>query len=217
MRTERWTGIAGLALLATVIGGIVFETMGPNLSQTPQQMHDSFKNANGAVVAAGAFLIVQKVVLVAFAAGLATLVARGEKEPLLSKLVFAGGILQVAISTVYVTTYVAVASVIDQLSVPLVFGLFTVGDSMDIAGMPFLGLMFAGAGFGLARTGVLPRWLGRFGLVAGILLMLGSFSLLAPQSFLLNLPMLLGVLLALVWLLAANIALVRFRPAETSA
>jgi hypothetical protein len=32
MRTERWTSIAGLALLATVIGGIVFETMGPNWS-----------------------------------------------------------------------------------------------------------------------------------------------------------------------------------------
>jgi hypothetical protein len=80
MRTERWTGIAGLVLLASVIGGIVFETMGPNLSQTPQQMHDSFKNANGAVVAAGAFLIVPKVVLVAFAVGLATLVARGRKS-----------------------------------------------------------------------------------------------------------------------------------------
>lgn len=69
MRTERWTEVAGPVLLETVIGGIAFETMAPNLSMTPQQMHDSFKNANGAVVAAGAFLLVQKVVLVAFAAG----------------------------------------------------------------------------------------------------------------------------------------------------
>ncbi|HXN02415.1 MAG TPA: DUF4386 family protein [Candidatus Dormibacteraeota bacterium] len=216
MRTERWTGIAGLVLFATVVGGIVFETMGPNLSMTPQQVHDSFKNANGAVVAAGAFLLLQKVVLVAFVAGLATLVARGEKEPLLSRLVFAGGILQVAITTVYVTTYVAVASVIDQLSVPITFGIFTVGDSMDLAGGAFLGLMFAGAGYGLARSHVLPRWLGRFGLVAGVLLMLGSFSLLAPQSFFLSLPMLLGVLLGVVWLLMANIALVRRQPAPSA-
>jgi hypothetical protein len=213
MRTERWTGITGLVLLGTVIGGIVFETMGPNLSQTPQQMHDSFKNAHSAVLAAGAFLLVQKVIIVLFAAGLATLVARGEKEPLLSRLVFGAGILQVAITMVYVTIYVAVASVIDQLSVPITFGLFTVGDTMDVAGDPFLGLMFGGAAYGLARTRVLPRWLGRFGLIAGGLLMLGAFSMLAPQSFFLSLPMLLGVLLGLVWLLAANIALVRVRPA----
>lgn len=62
-------------VVGTVIAGIVFETMGPNLSMTPRQMHDSFKNANGAVIAAGAFLLVQKIVLVRFAAGLATLVA----------------------------------------------------------------------------------------------------------------------------------------------
>lgn len=217
MGTERWTGIAGLVLLGTVIAGIVFETMGPNLSQTPQQMHDSFKNANGAVVAAGAFLLAQKVLLVLFAAGLAALVARGEREPLVSRVVFAGGILQVAITMVYVTTYVAVASVIDQLSVPITYGLFTVGDTMDIAGDAFLGLMFAGAGYGLARAGLLPRWLGGFGLLAGALLMLGSFSLLAPQSFFLGLPMYIGILLGLVWLLVANIALIRVRQAVASA
>jgi hypothetical protein len=217
MRMERWTGIAGLVLLGTVIAGIVFETMGPNLSMTPQQMHDSFKNANGAVVAAGAFLLVQKVVLVAFAAGLATLVARGEKEPLLSRVVFAGGILQVAITMIYVATYVAVASVIDQLSVQITFGLFTVGGTMDVAGEAFLGLMFAGAGYGLARSGVLPRWLGRFGLVAGGLLMLGSFSILDPQGFFVAIPMYLGVVLGIVWLLIANIALVRVRPPMATA
>jgi hypothetical protein len=217
MRTERWTGIAGLVLLGTVITGIVFETMGPNLSQTPQQMHDSFKNANGAVMAAGAFLLVQKVVLVAFGAGLATLVARGENEPLLSRVVLAGGILQVAITMVYVTTYVAIASVIDQLSVPIVFGLFTVGDSMDVAGDAFLGLMFAAAGYGLARARILPRWLGRFGLIAGVLLMLGSFSVLAPQGFFFALPMYLGVVLGIVWLLVASIALIRVPQPVTAA
>jgi hypothetical protein len=217
MRTERWTGIAGLVLLGTVIGGIVFETMGPNLSMAPQAMHDSFKNANGAVVAAGAFLLVQKVVLVGFTAGLATLLARGVKEPLLSRVVFAAGILQVAITMIYVATYVAVASVIDQLSAPITFGLFTVGGTMDLAGDAFLGLMFAGAGYGLARSGVLPRWLGRFGLIAGGLLMLGSFSLLDPQGFFVALPMYLGVLLGLLWLLLASITLVRVRPPVAAA
>ena len=212
MRTERWTGIAGLVLLGTVIAGIVFETMGPNLSMTPRQMHDSFKNANGAVIAAGAFLLAQKIVLVGFAAGLATLVARGEKEPLLSRLVFAGGILQVAITMIYVATYVAVASAIDQLSEQVTFGLFTVGDTMDLAGSAFLGLMFAAAGYGLARASLLPRWLGRFGLVAGVLLILGAFSLLDPQGFFFATPMYLGVLLGMVWLLIANIALIRIRP-----
>jgi hypothetical protein len=217
MHTERWTGIAGLVLLGAVVAGIVFETMGPNLSMTPQEMHDSFKNANGAVVAAGAFLLVQKVVLVGFTAGLATLVARGEKEPLLSRVVFAAGILQVAITMIYVSSYVAVASVIDQLSVPITFGLFTVGDTMDLAGDAFLGLMFAGAGYGLVRSGVLPRWLGRFGLIAGGLLMLGSFSLLNPQGFFVALPMYLGVLLGILWLLLASITLVRVRPPVATA
>lgn len=211
MRTERWTGIAGLVVLASVIAGIVAETMGPNLSMTPQQMYDSFKTANTTVLLAGAFLLVQKVVLVGFAAGLATLVARGEEEPLLSRVVLAAGMLQVAITMVYVATYVAVASVVGQLTVPIVFGIFTVGDSMDLAGMPFLGLMFAGAGHGLARARLVPNWVGRLGLVTGGLLVLGSFSILSPQSFLLSLPMLVGVLLAIVWLLVADIALVRGR------
>jgi uncharacterized protein DUF4386 len=217
LRTERWTGIAGLVVLASVIAGIVFETMGPNLSMTPQQMYDSFKTANSAVMAAGAFLLVQKIVLVGFAAGLAALVARGEKEPLLSRVVFAAGVLQVAITMIYVTTYIALASVVSQLTVPIVFGVFTVGDSMDLAGSPFLGLMFAGAGYGLARARLLPRWLGRFGMVTGGLLVIGSFSILAPQSFFLSMPMLVGVLLALVWLLVANIALIRIRQPTTSA
>jgi hypothetical protein len=56
---------------------------------------------------------------------------------------------------------------------------------------------------------LLSRWLGRFGMVAGGLLVVGSFSRLAPQSFFLSLPLLFGVLLGLVWLLAANIALIR--------
>ena len=46
-------------------------------------------------------------------------------------------------------------------------------------------------------------------MVAGGLLVVGSFSRLAPQSFFLSLPLLFGVLLELVWLLAANIALIR--------
>jgi hypothetical protein len=159
----------------------------------------------------------QKIVLVGFAARLAALVARGEKEPLLSRVVFAAGVLQVAITMIYVGTYVAVASVVSQLSVPVLFGIFTVGDTMDLAGMPFLGLMFAGAGYGLARAYLLPRWLGHFGMVAGGLLVVGSFSMLAPQSFFLSLPLLFGVLLGLVWLLAANIALIRIRLPATPA
>jgi hypothetical protein len=118
---------------------------------------------------------------------------------------------------IYVSSYVAVASVIDQLSVPITFGLFTVGDTMDLAGDAFLGLMFAGAGYGLVRSGVLPRWLGRFGLIAGGLLMLGSFSLLNPQGFFVALPMYLGVLLGILWLLLASITLVRVRPPVATA
>ena len=212
MRLERWTGITGLVLLGSVIAGIVGETMGPNVSMNPPQMYDSFKTANTAVLVAGSFLLVQKVVLVGFAAGLATLVARGEKEPLLSRVVFGAGMLQVAITMIYVATYVAVATIVTQLTAPIVFGLFTVGESFDLAGMPFLGLMVAVASSGLARSRVLPRWLGRFGMVAGGLLMLGSFSLLAPQGFFLMLPLLLGVLLVVVWLLIVNIALIRVRP-----
>jgi hypothetical protein len=212
LRTERRTGIVGLVLLATVIGGIVFETMGPNLSMTAQQVFDSYRSASGAVYAAGAFLLVQKVVLVGFAVGLATLVARSEEEPVLSRLVLAAGVLQVAITMIYVATYVALATVASQLPVPVVFGVFTVAETLDLAGAPFLGLMFAGAGYGLSRGRLLPRWVGRLGMAAGGLLMLGSFTLLQPQSFPLSLPMLLGVLLGLLWLLAAGVALIRVKP-----
>ncbi|HSS60265.1 MAG TPA: hypothetical protein VLK30_02270, partial [Candidatus Limnocylindrales bacterium] len=66
------------------------------MSQTSQQMYDSFKNENWAVMTAGAILIVQKVLIVGFAVGLATLVARGgEKEQILSRFVLIAGGLQV--------------------------------------------------------------------------------------------------------------------------
>ena len=41
-----------LSITKGVIGGIVFETMGPNLSMTAQQVFDSYRSASGAVYAA---------------------------------------------------------------------------------------------------------------------------------------------------------------------
>ena len=209
MRTERWTGIAGVVLLTSVIAGIVFETMGPNLSMTPDQMSASFQNGQVTVGLATTFLLIQKVVLVGFAVGLATLAARGEKDHTISRLILIAGTLQVAITMVYVATFQAIVSVAGQLPVPVLFGLATVGENMDLAGMPFLGLMIAAGAYGLARARLLPRWAGRFGLVAGILLVLGSFSLLSPQSFFFMLPLLLGVLLTVLWLGIASVALIR--------
>ena len=217
MSADRWTGTVGLVLLASVIAGIVFETMGPNLSQTPQQMYDSFKNENWAVMTAGAILIVQKVLIVGFAVGLATLVVRGEKGQILSRLILIGGGLQVGITMIYVAMYVAVASVVDQLTVPIVFGLFTVGGTLDLAGDPFLGLMFGSAAYGLRRAHLIPRWIGYLGMASAALLLLGSFAMLAPQGFFLAMPMYLGVLLGLVWLLVVNIALLRRQPQLDSA
>jgi hypothetical protein len=211
VRTERWTGIAGLVLVSSVIGGIVFETLGPNVSMTPDQMAASFKSGQVTVGLATTFLLIQKVVLVGFAVGLATLAARGEKDHTISRLILVSGTLQVAITMVYVATFQAIASVAGQLPAAVVFGLATVGENMDLAGMPFLGLMIASAGYGLARAGVLPRWVGRFGLVAGGLLILGSFSLIDPQSFFLMLPLLLAILLTVIWVPVASIALILVR------
>ena len=211
MRTERWTGIAGVVLLTSVIAGIVFETMGPNLSMTPDQLSASFKNGQVTVGLATTFLLIQKVVLVGFAVGLATLAARGEKDHTISRLILVSGTLQVAITMVYVATFQALVSVAGQLAVPVLFGLATVGENMDLAGMPFLGLMIAAGANGLARARLLPRWAGRFGIVAGVLLVLGSLSLLSPQSFFFMLPLLLGVLLTVIWLGIASVALIRAR------
>ena len=211
MGTERWTGVLGLALAVSVIGGIVFETMGPNLSMTPDEMFKSFKSANTDVLIATALLVVQKVVLVAFAVGLSNLVARSGRDGLLANLILVAATLQVAITMVYVATYAAVASAIGQLTVPVVFGISTVGAAMDVAGDPFLGLMIAAAARGLARSGLSAQWTGRLGEIAGGLLLISTISLLAPQNFFLMLPLLLAVLLTIVWLAAASIALLRGR------
>jgi hypothetical protein len=69
--------------------------------------------------------------------------------------------------------------------------------------------MIAAGAYGLVRASVLRRWVGRFGLVAGGLLLLGSFSVISPQNFFLMLPILLGVLLSVIWLAIASIALIR--------
>lgn len=209
MRTERWAGIVGLVLASTVIAGIVAETIGPNLSMNAQQMHDSFRSANTAVLIGSAVLVIQKVVLVGFAAGLAALAARSERDHVVSGLILAAGTIQAAVSMVYVATYAAVASVIDQLSAPRVFAVFTVGDTIDIAGIPFLGLMFAAGAYGLYRSMLIPLWLERLGIAAGALMLLGSFTIVAPQSFFLTLPKLAGVLAGIVWLLITSIVLVR--------
>jgi len=187
----------------------VAETIGPNLSMNAQQMHDSFRSANTAVLLGSSILVIQKLLLVGFAAGLAALAARSERDHVVSRVILAAGVIQVAVSMVYVATYAAVASAIDQLSAPIVFAVFTVGDTMDIAGIPFLGLMFAAGAYGLARSKLIPRWLERLGIASGALLVLGSFTIVAPQSFFLTLPMLVGVLAGIVWLAATSVALVR--------
>lgn len=72
-----------------------------------------------------------------------------------------------------------------------------------LAGFATLGLGAAAFAYGLAwPAGLLPRWLGWLGLVAGALLL---FTPLAVTVDLLFLPFFLGAILTLVWLLAGGL------------
>lgn len=215
MRTERWTGAAGLVLVVLVLTGVVAETMGPNSSMAAAEMAASFKSAQGTVLVGSAILLGQHIVFALFAAGLAALAARSGKDRALSGLILLSAGLGVSLSMVYVATYSAVATVVNELPIPVVFGIFTVGDTMDIAGSAFIGVMVAAGAYGLARSELSPRWQAGVGLAAGGVMVIASFGILAPQSSLLQVPLLVGILLTLVWIVVASIRLIRRSATET--
>jgi hypothetical protein len=82
-----------------------------------------------------------------------------------------------------------------------------------LTGFAALGIGGAAFAYGLARTRMISRWLGRLGLSGGALLLLTPLAVVADLLFL---PFFVGAILTLIWLLAAGLSLA-LRSPDTAA
>jgi len=78
-----------------------------------------------------------------------------------------------------------------------------------------LALFLLGAGMGTRATGVLPRWLAWLGIALSLLFLAGAGSVTGDEvdGGILGMPLLLGYLGLLVWILAASVSMLRPRGA----
>src|SRR5579859_2304747 len=98
MRIERWTALAGLALITSVIAGVVTESIGPDVTKSAAAVTAKVASDRSGVLINSALHLAAGVAVLFFAAGLATLIVERGGSHAVARVVFASGIATAAAS-----------------------------------------------------------------------------------------------------------------------
>ncbi len=137
-----------------------------------------------------------------------------DRPRILSSLVLVGGVLFIALhaaSDIGITGLVGakLASFGSQHDSGISYTLYLMTFALESVGDVFGSLCFFAAGLLVLRSGVLPRWLGRVSILAGLLLFLQAFGLggvIATFGLVLDG---IGFVLALIFVLVSSVILLR--------
>jgi hypothetical protein len=208
MRVERWSALAGLALIAAVIGGIVTESIGPDVTKSVAEVTAKVASGRSDVLINSALHVAAGVAALFFVAGLATLIVeRGGSRPV-ARLVLASGIIAGAASVLTAVLAATVASSIHQLhNSQAVYLLYRGATTSAAATTIFVAITIAATAKGLTGIGLLSEISGRMGLLVAAVFLLGGFDFLAPDTGPLSPVERIGGVLAILYLIAVSAAL----------
>ena len=213
---ERYAWVAGIVFVIALLAEIVV-ALGVGLTQNDsagkiarglQEHHERLLVITYlSIVYATAFLI--------YLCSLYSLL-RGDtdRHRILGALVLIGGVLFVtlhAVSDIGITGLVGakLASFGSQHDPGVPYTLYLTTYALESVGDVFGSLCFLAAGLLVIKSGVLPRWLGRVSILAGIFLFLQGFGLggvIASFGLVLDL---IGFVLLLIFVLASSVILLR--------
>lgn len=208
MRVERWSALAGLALIATVIGSVVTESIGPDVTNSAAAVTAKVASKRSDLLINSALHIAAGVAALFFVAGLATLIVERGGSHAVARVVLASGITAGAASVLTAVLTATVASSIHHLhDSQAVYLLYRGATTSATATQVFVALTIGATAIGLAGVGLLSRISGRIGLLVAAVFLLGGFDFLAPDSGPLSPIERLGGVLAILYIIMVSAAL----------
>jgi hypothetical protein len=208
MRVERWSALAGLALIAAVIGGVVTESVGPDVTKSAAAVTAKVASDRSDVLINSALHIAAGVAVLFFAAGIATLIVERGGNHTVARVVLASGVTTAAASVLTAVLATTVASSIHQLhDSQAVYLLYRGATTSATATKIFFAISIAATAIGLTGIGLLSRTWGRIGLLVAAVFLVGGFDFLAPDAGPLSPVQALGGLLAILYIITVSATL----------
>lgn len=216
-----WAGVANVVIFIVLIAVI---GDGPALSDSPAEIREYFAD-NETQIALVSILsaVTAGFLFLVFASGLRSLLGPADSgdEGVWSRLMFAAAVAIAVMGTAGTALWTAVAQedtlpVASDSTVKTIASLDTV---IYFAIIPWAEAVFLlGAAVVILKSGVLPKWLGWFGLLVALVLAIGTFWVLTGDetSFLGILIVPVGGIAFLLWILGAAYNLIRSDSAATA-
>jgi len=208
-----WTGVAGLALTATLVPAIVTETAGPDAGDSPAAIASEFASSRTTVLVSGALFLTAMMFGLAFVIGLTSLPDRGGRDHVLARIASASGLLVIAMLTVYAASFAAIAASIDVLHPhqSLVYAVFRVTSAIDDGAGIFIAIFVVAIAYPLVHAGYCPRWLAHLGLAAAAVRVIGTLDVTTLGALPFAPFMAVGTVLCVIWLGLISVGLLRVR------
>lgn len=210
-RAARWTGLAGLGLVAALVPAMLTETAGPDSSATPAQVTSDFASARSTILISGALFLVAMMFGLVFVVGLTALASRHGRERLVARIGSASGLLVIALLSVYAASFAAIAASIGELHghQSLVYAVFRVISATDDCSGIFIAIFVTAVVYSLGRAGLAPHWLANLGLVGAGVRAIGALDITTLGALPFAPFMVIGTILCVVWLGLTSITLLR--------
>jgi len=212
MSKSRWEQIAaagGILFVVMQLAGQMLIQIGgaePAFAAPVDEIVSFFNNRNAQTAAAGGVLsFLSLIALLWFLGALYAQLRRHEEEPAwMSLAAFGAGLVGVAVILSSAGWELALFRLEDGLDPQIARLLFDQGNYSFANFWVALAAFLFTAGISIIRDGALPRWLGWFGLVVALLLLVARVFWTVPSN-----AMFLPYALFWVWLIAASIGLIR--------
>lgn len=208
MRVERWSAFAGLALTGAVIGGVVTESIGPDVTRSADAVTAEVASDRSDVLINSALHVAAGVAVLFFAAGLATLIVERRGSHAVARVVLASGVTTAAASVLTALLAATVASSVHQLhDSQAAYLLYRGATTSATATTIFVAVFIAAVASGLTGIGLLSRMRGRIGLLIAAVFLVGGFDYLAPDTGPLSSVQALGGVLAILYVATVSATL----------
>jgi|GEM_PF-4818067 len=209
MRSERWTAFAGLALSGAVIGGVVTESIGPDVTKSAAVLTAKVASDRPDVLINSAFHVAAGLAALFFVAGLATLIMEGRGSHALARIVLASGVTAAAASVLTAVLAATDASSVHHLQdSQAVYLLYRGATTSATATTIFVAITIAATAIGLSGIGLLSRMWSRIGVLVAAVFLLGGFDYLAPDAGPLSPVERVGGVLAIVYIIMLSATLI---------
>lgn len=170
MRRDWWAPLTGVAFIVVVIAGFLVAGEPPDANSPPREIVDHYVDNKDSVMF-GSLLSVIAAALVVFFGAVLRSALRATEGPggVLSAVAFAGTIIMASGAALDATISFTLADRADDVTPVGVQTLQALWDNDFFPVVLGAALLLLGAGLSIARSGVLPRWLGWIAVLVGLL------------------------------------------------